>query len=228
MLAIGFCYSMVPIARRLYPDAKEQQKFLKRHLNFFNAHPYFTTFALGAIARIEEEEVISGNFDHSKTDRFKSALIGPLGAVGDQLVWALIKPASILFGLAGIIMIPDFTMQLVFLFVLLLMYNVPHLYIRVYGLYKGYQLGFSVYKRLSLENFRLIRNFYGILGAMCLGLYAGFTGMRFVNHDIGSVLVFGIGAVGVYLLRRKQIAFFIAILLPLVLGIITGVIVESV
>ncbi len=56
--------------------------FLKRHLGFFNAHPFFASYALGAISRLEEDN--PGN--HELVDRFKNALIGPLGAIGDQTI----------------------------------------------------------------------------------------------------------------------------------------------
>ena len=42
MLALGFCYSILPICKRLYPgDKVGEAKFIKRHLEFFNVHPYF-------------------------------------------------------------------------------------------------------------------------------------------------------------------------------------------
>lgn len=37
MQALGFCYSMVPVIRRLYPENNDERKqAIKRHLEFFN------------------------------------------------------------------------------------------------------------------------------------------------------------------------------------------------
>lgn len=39
MQALGFCFSMVPAIRRLYPENSEERKqAIKRHLEFFNTH----------------------------------------------------------------------------------------------------------------------------------------------------------------------------------------------
>jgi mannose/fructose/N-acetylgalactosamine-specific phosphotransferase system component IID len=54
MLSIGFCFALVPVANKLFKDRQKRIEFYNRHLNFFNAHPYFSSFALGAISRVEE------------------------------------------------------------------------------------------------------------------------------------------------------------------------------
>ena len=108
MLSIGFCFALTPVAKKLFKDRQKRIEFYNRHLNFFNAHPYFSSFALGAISRIEEDMVLEGREDYYKVDRLKNALIGPLGAIGDQLIWATLKPASILIGLLAVILIDDF------------------------------------------------------------------------------------------------------------------------
>ncbi|MBD3224490.1 MAG: PTS mannose family transporter subunit IID, partial [Caldithrix sp.] len=59
MLSIGFVFALLPVAKRLYKTNEERKKFLLRHIGFFNAHPYFASYALGAIAKIEEETVQS-------------------------------------------------------------------------------------------------------------------------------------------------------------------------
>lgn len=40
MQALGFCFSMVPAIRRLYPENNEARKqAIRRHLEFFNTQP---------------------------------------------------------------------------------------------------------------------------------------------------------------------------------------------
>ena len=138
LVSVGMCFALVPVARRLCDKEKVCTKFLKRHLYFFNTHPFFASYALGAIARLEEDRVKGIIKDDEQIDRFKNALIGPLGAIGDQYFWAAIKPGAILTGLAGVALAPDLKIQLAFLALALLLYNLPHFYIRILGLWKGY------------------------------------------------------------------------------------------
>ncbi len=46
--ALGFCFSMVPAIRRLYPENNDARKqAIKRHLEFFSTHPYVAAPVLG-------------------------------------------------------------------------------------------------------------------------------------------------------------------------------------
>ena len=98
LLSIGWTFSLLPIAKKLIKDEQQYMSFLNRHLSFFNAHPYIASYALGAIARLEEECAKSEDKKYEQIEKFKNAIIGPLGAIGDQLFWAVIKPASIIVG----------------------------------------------------------------------------------------------------------------------------------
>jgi len=50
---------------------------------------------------------VSGEAQTPETiDRLKDLLISPLGAIGDRLFWATIKPASLITGMVGILLAP--------------------------------------------------------------------------------------------------------------------------
>ncbi|QIA26709.1 PTS system mannose/fructose/sorbose family transporter subunit IID [Thermaerobacter sp. PB12/4term] len=90
MQALGFCYSMVPVLKRLYPNRDDLAQALKRHLSFFNTNPIVGGPAiLGSAIGMEE----AGS--PSSAEGVKVSLMGPLAGVGDTLVWALYN--SILF-----------------------------------------------------------------------------------------------------------------------------------
>lgn len=36
----GWAYSLIPALKKLYPSGEEAKEALKRHLEFFNTHPY--------------------------------------------------------------------------------------------------------------------------------------------------------------------------------------------
>ena len=93
---IGFC---VEPALRLLPGARTAPAYraaLARQSQYFNAHPYLAAVAVGALARAELEAS-----RRRKIERFRTALCGPLGSVGDRLVWAAWLPACSLAALAA-------------------------------------------------------------------------------------------------------------------------------
>jgi len=226
LLSIGLCFCLVPVGRRLYPKEDDFRAFLKRHLCFFNAHPYFASYAMGAIARLEEDAVKNGVTDFQLIDKLKNALIGPLGARGDQYFWATIRPASLLIGFTLTAVFSDLTLQMSALLLVLILYNVPHFYIRAIGLLHGYQSGFMVHKQLRTENFALVQNLYLYSGAIALGLFIGFAlnlGKQF--ELLAPVLFIGSAALAFWLRSKKQ-AVYLPIAIPLSLAVLFGILVE--
>ncbi len=59
----------------------------------FNSHPYLASVAMGAL-----EAMRRAGATPDERDRFRMALRGPLGAMGDALVWAGGLPAALLLG----------------------------------------------------------------------------------------------------------------------------------
>jgi mannose/fructose/N-acetylgalactosamine-specific phosphotransferase system component IID len=227
LLSIGLCFCMIPVGKRLYPDREEYRAFLKRHLCFFNAHPYFASYALGAIARLEEEAVKNKQIDHRSIDKLKNALIGPLGSLGDQYFWAAIRPASALIGFTIIALSRDLTVQIGAIILILVLYNVPHLYIRAAGIWHGYQSGYMVHKQLKAEKFARVKNIYQFSGAIALGLFIGFTlnfGKQF--ELLNPVLFIGSAALAFWL-RSKRQAMYLPIVIPLLLAVLFGILVEA-
>lgn len=94
MMALGFTWILLPLGKKLYPTPEERKKFLTRHLQTFNANPYFAPYVLGGVAKLEEmgaseEEILN----------FKESLRGPLGALGDNLIWMNLRPALLILGI---------------------------------------------------------------------------------------------------------------------------------
>ena len=85
LLGTGVGFVMEP-ALRLLPGGLDGQAYraaLARESRYFNAHPYLAGVAVGALTRAE-----LGGVDPVRIERFRTALAGPLGSVGDRLVWA--------------------------------------------------------------------------------------------------------------------------------------------
>jgi PTS system mannose-specific IID component len=226
LLSIGLCYSLLPAAKRIYADKAEQIKFLCRHLNFFNAHPYFASFAIGAIVRVEEEQQVHKRPDPGQVERLKNALIGPLGAIGDQLFWANIKPSSVLVAVLGIVVFHDFQWQLLFLAIMLVMYNIPHFYVRITGIFQGYRLGVDVYKVLNLDEYKNLKKYYGAMGAVTLGCISGFSFIKFTQVEWWQGILFLGSMVSAYSIWKWRQNFYQAVLFSLALILLLGIIIE--
>lgn len=228
LLSLGFCFSMLPMAKFLYKNDKDKiNAFIKRHLGFINGHPFFLSFALGVTMRLEEE-IKQGNGDEEKLVKFKEALIGPLGAIGDQIFWASVKPATFTLGVLGFFLIENINLRLTFLCVLAILYNAPHLYIRVVGIIKGYQEGFSIFKYLKIENFKLIRVSYSILGIISIGLVTGWIAAKYISFNIPAIVVF-VSSLGftLYMKSRKSKSY-LAMIFPVMIALIVGLIKYSI
>lgn len=143
LLGNGLGYCVEP-ALRLLPGGPEGQPYreaLARQSQYFNAHPYMAAVAVGALARAELERA-----QPARIERFRTALCGPLGSVGDRLVWAGWLPFCSLLSLAayGLGAAP-LTVLLLFLG----LYNVGHLGLRAWGLSVGWRHGLRVASALA-------------------------------------------------------------------------------
>ena len=56
MQSMGFCVTMIPAIKRLYKNKEDQKAALKRHLEFFNTHPYMAAPIMGVTAAMEQEK----------------------------------------------------------------------------------------------------------------------------------------------------------------------------
>ena len=142
MLGSGFAFALLPTLKRVYrEDPAELQRAIDRQSEHFNAHPYLASIALGAVARLEADRV-----DSETIRRFRTAVRGPLGGLGDTLVWAtwlpLVAVCSLVLYWFGV---PGGRVVLVFI----LVYNVGHLGLRGWGLRLGLDAGRDVGARLT-------------------------------------------------------------------------------
>ena len=95
MVGGGLAFCLLPVLRAVARSRNEPlQASIQRHVGHFNAHPYLTSLALGAISRLEAD-----GEDPEEIRRFKVAIRGPLGGLGDTLVWAGWLPATSLIAL---------------------------------------------------------------------------------------------------------------------------------
>ncbi|MBX3175491.1 MAG: PTS system mannose/fructose/sorbose family transporter subunit IID [Gemmatimonadaceae bacterium] len=143
MVGHGIAFALEP-AMRLLPGGRGGDRYraaMVRHSGYFNAHPYLTAVAVGALARAEMD-----NLPPEQIDRFRTAAPGPLGSVGDRLIWAGWVPLCSSVGLLafGLGASPA---SVVLLF--LGLYNAGHLALRIWALHVGWRDGLRVAQALG-------------------------------------------------------------------------------
>lgn len=157
MLGTGMAFALTPVLRHVHSDPDELERAVARHASLFNAHPYLASLALGALGRMEMDGV-----DPAQVDRFRSALRGPLGAVGDRLVWAGWLPLCSLLGISVSVAFSIGAGVVTFL----LVYNAGHLALRLWGFEIGWSAGRTLGSRL--RELGLAREARRIEAGICL------------------------------------------------------------
>jgi PTS system mannose-specific IID component len=192
---VGFCVE--PALRRL-PGGVNGPAFkaaMTRQSAYFNAHPYLAAVAVGALARAELSGVPA-----DRIERFRTALCGPLGSVGDRLVWAGWLPfcsliALLCFGLGA--------RPLTVIVVFLALYNTGHLALRVWGLHVGWRRGLGVATALANPVLRQGPNHLARAAAAVAGLAVPLTAARLLGRHAALLgVVLGASALAAVVLVR--------------------------
>lgn len=163
---MGFCIE--PALRRLPggPEGTAYREALARQSAYFNAHPYLAALAVGALARAELEQV-----PPARIERFRTALCGPLGSVGDRLVWASWLPAC---SLVALLLFGFGWTPLGVALGFLMLYNLGHLGLRDWALRAGWREGLRVASALGhpvlQHGPRYIGRVSAVLGGLALPL----------------------------------------------------------
>lgn len=197
LLGNGIAFCMEP-ALRLLPGGRAGEAYtgaLSRHARYFNAHPYFAGVAVGALSRAELDAV-----PPELIDRFRTALAGPLGSVGDRLVWASWLPLCSLIAL-GAFGLGAGPVAVIAIF--LLLYNVGHFSLRAWGLRVGFEKGLRVADALGHPIIRRGPQYVGTAAALLAGISIPLTVRRVVGDTGGvTVIVAMVALIGGVLLAR--------------------------
>ena len=99
MQAMGFCYTLMPAIRKFYRDDKSAQAAaLKRHLEFYNTHPWVSSVVFGVTAAMEEQKAKGEEISEETITSVKVGLMGPLAGVGDPIFWGTARPVLAALG----------------------------------------------------------------------------------------------------------------------------------
>ena len=177
MQNVGFAYCMMPALTKLY-SGDELQAAVKRHLEFFNTHPYLAASLLGASVRLEEE-IAAGTRSPDDVRTFKRVMMGPMAAIGDSFFWSSLRPFAAIWAIMGVLS-GLWWAPLGFL----VLFNGCHLGIRVYGISAGYRYGHGVCDRINrLALVRLAKQTH-YLAAIFVGATAAILADRAAQSSV--------------------------------------------
>ena len=175
----GWAYSLISALKKLYPNKDDASAALKRHLEFFNTHPYIAAPILGVTLALEEERANGAQIDDAAIQGVKVGMMGPLAGIGDPVFWFTVRPilgaiaASLATG--GSIIAPLF-----FFFV----WNIVRVAFLWYTQEFGYQKGSEITKDLSGGILQTITKGASILGMFVMGILV----QRWTNINFPMVI----------------------------------------
>jgi PTS system mannose-specific IID component len=195
----GIGFAMEPALRYLPGgiDGPAYRAALARESRYFNAHPYLAGIAVGALVRAELDGV-----EPARIERFRTALAGPLGSVGDRLVWASWLPFCSLVAI-GVFGTGGSPLAVVGTF--LLLYNAGHILLRAWGLRIGLSRGLNVASALGNPVLRQGPEYIGCAAALVAGVALPLALQRVAGPDralLGGII--GAALVGILLLARLR------------------------
>ena len=160
----GWCYSMVPAIKKLYSKKEDQVAALKRHMEFYNTHPYVSAPVIGVTLALEEDRANGAKVEDAAIQGVKVGMMGPLAGVGDPVFWFTLRPILGALGaslaLGGSILGP-----LLFFFG----WNIIRILFLWYTQEFGYKVGTSITKDLSGGLMGKITEGASILGMFIIG-----------------------------------------------------------
>lgn len=160
----GWCYSIIPAIKKLYPSKDDQIAALKRHMEFYNTHPYVSAPVMGVTLALEEDRANGAPVDDAAIQGVKVGMMGPLAGVGDPAFWFTLRP---LLGALGASLAMEGNIVGPILFFVL--WNLIRMAFIWYTQEFGYNLGTSITKDLSGGLMGKITEGASILGMFVIG-----------------------------------------------------------
>ena len=231
--ALGFAFTLTKLLKKLYKDDKEAYvEACKRHTEFFNLTVQITNFVVGIVTALEEKNAKSQDKNMGPTiSAVKSALMGPLAPIGDYRRCLVAASVGATLALKGNLLGPV-------LFVL--MFNIPHLLVRWYGLILGYKLGENfisfmqeggLLQKLTEAAYTVGLTVIGAMTASYVGVTCGVEfsiGESVINIQeildgiFPRLLPLGVTLFMAWLMRSRNVKPAIVILVTVVVGLVLG------
>ncbi|PRY83032.1 PTS system mannose/fructose/sorbose family transporter subunit IID [Alkalibacterium olivapovliticus] len=175
MQNIGWAYAMIPALKKLYTSKEDRASALKRHLEFFNTHPYLAAPVLGVTLTLEEEKAAGEDIDNAAIQGVKIGMMGPLAGVGDPIFWGTIRPVLGAFA-ASLALSGSWLGPIIFF----LAWNIIRMAFLWYSQELGYVQGGNITQNLAGGLMQKLTQGASVLGMFIMGvLVPRWTNMNF-------------------------------------------------
>ena len=182
MQNLGWAYSLIPAIKKLYTNKEDQAAALKRHLEFFNTHPYVAAPIIGVTLALEEEKANGAAIDDAAIQGVKIGMMGPLAGIGDPVFWFTVRPILGALG-ASLALTGNIIGPLIFF----LAWNAIRMAFLWYTQELGYKAGSEITKDMSGGILQDITKGASILGMFILAvLVERWVSIKFV-FNVSSV-----------------------------------------
>lgn len=160
----GWCYSIIPAIKKLYKTEEDRAAALKRHLEFYNTHPYVSAPVMGVTLALEEERANGMPVGDQTVQGVKVGMMGPLAGVGDPVFWFTVRPILGALG-ASLALSGSIVGPLLFFVV----WNLVRIAFLWYTQEFGYKVGTSIAKDMSGGLLGKVTEGASILGMFIIG-----------------------------------------------------------
>jgi mannose/fructose/N-acetylgalactosamine-specific phosphotransferase system component IID/mannose/fructose/N-acetylgalactosamine-specific phosphotransferase system component IIC len=158
MQALGFCWSIMPVLKKVYTNKDDYFSAIKRHLNFYNTNPSLGSPTIfGAACALEEQK------QPQAADDIKVALMGPFAGIGDTIEAILLKPIFAVFA-AGMALNGNW-----FGAILMLILGLIYFYVMFPGFWLGYNQGMNLVKTAGSKALTTFSNLASIAALIIMG-----------------------------------------------------------
>lgn len=160
----GVAYTLIPAIKKLYSSKADRAAALKRHLEFFNTHPFMANPIFGVTLALEEERANGANVDDAAISGVKIGMMGPLAGAGDPLFWFTLRPIMLSLGaslaVSGNVAGP---------FVFFILWNIMAAVVKWYTQEFGYRTGTAITDDLSGGLLQKVTRGASMMGMFVIG-----------------------------------------------------------
>lgn len=215
---LGYCFCLLPFIKKVSKDKEVRKQIVSRNMRFFNSNPYLSNFLVGVSLNFEERNLNSKTaVDFDKLERLKRRLSESLAVIGDQLIWARIRPIAAFIGFTASLSWGMLGPVLFFM-----IFNFVQVYIRFKGVVLGYCEGENIVRKLDFKKFNKIAEYLLGFGAFLSGFVFVMIPVSQAYKNIPEIVFFGVSAVIMFFLLRLKITVPVSLVILIFTGIFTG------
>jgi mannose/fructose/N-acetylgalactosamine-specific phosphotransferase system component IID len=165
MQALGFTWALIPFLKRAYQgQAQRYAEALKRHLVFFNTHPWLHGSILAITADMEARRAAGEDIEPQAIQGMKSGLMGPLAGIGDSMFHGTARPL-----MGGVCASLALTGNPIAPFLFIAVLGVLHVYVYWTTLDSAYRFGERALGLFSSSTLRRVMESAAMVGLMTVG-----------------------------------------------------------